>query len=248
MMADEQPNTPSQDAQAPDVGSPEPSTSDEPKEGSSPGWWQRLFNRQPAQEAGPDDGGEQATPGGASKQLTLSEEELQRRVQAEADRRDYDRQQRQKAERKRELREKDPWAYAEEDRKEEQLASQSEGVQQFFMQIGGAHDRAAIDPIVEALPKAERERIFALEGAGHGLEGRKLVVAESLKALEKHWKAEGEKQAEARLRRNQAFRKQVLSEARGGIAEPELLPAASGAAADKQMSDIFRDYYGIGKG
>jgi|SRR5580765_27820 len=245
-MQPEQENTSSVDAQTSDAPEAEP-RSDEQAEGSSPGWWQRLFNRRSAPETNEASGDDKPAGGDASK-LSLNQEELERRIQAETDRREAKRAQEARAARKRELREKDPWAYVEEERKEEQLQSQNDGVQQFFMQIGGAHDRAAIDPIVEALPRAERDRIFALQGAGQGLEGRKLVVAESLKALEKHWKAEGEKQAEARLRRNQAFRKQVLSEARGGITEPELLPASSGSSADKQVSEIFRDFYGIGKG
>jgi hypothetical protein len=85
-----------------------------------------------------------------------------------------------------------------------------------------------------------------LEGAGTGLEGRKLVVGEALKALEKHWKAEGEREAEAKLRRNPAFRKQVLGESRGTAVEPELLPAFSGSATDRKVSDILRGYYGLG--
>jgi hypothetical protein len=245
-MQPEQPNTPSQDAQPSDVGSPEPSTSDEPKGGSSPGWFSRLFNRQPAQEAGPDDGGEQATPGGASRKLTLSEEELKRRVQAEADRRDYDRQQRQKAEERKRLRDEDPWAYAEQERQAEKAQEQDQGLTTFFANVGVQHDRIAIDPLMEMLPLQERQRIMKIEGAGRGLEGRKLVVTEALKSLERHWKAEGEKQAQDRLRSNSAFRKQVLSEARGGIAEPDLLPAFSGpSSADKKVADILRDFYGV---
>jgi hypothetical protein len=244
MMQPEQPNTPSEDAQPSDAPVEEP-RSDEQTEGSSPGWWQRLFNRRPAQETTEASGDDKPAAGDASK-LSLSQEELERRIQAETDRREAKRAQEARAARRRELRDKDPFAYAEEERKEEQLQSQGEGVQQFFLQIGGAHDRAAIDPLVEALPKAERDRILAMDGAGRGLEGRKLLVSESLKALEKHWKAEGEKQAEARLRRNSAFRKQVLSEARSGTVEPELLPAFNApSAADKKVADILRDFYGV---
>lgn len=246
-MADEQPNTPSQDVQAPDVGSPEPSTSDEPKEGSSPGWWQRLFNRgRPAQEAQPDDGGEQASPGGASQRLTLSEEELKRRVQAEADRRDYDRAQRQKAEERKKLRDTDPWAYAEQERREEEAQQGTFHLERFVTDVGSAHDRVTVDPIFTSLPKAEQERILKIDGAGQGLEGRKLVVHESLKALEKHWKAEGARDAEAKLRRNPAFRKQVLSELRGQTPEPEMLPSGSASEADKTVSSLLRDYYRLG--
>jgi len=248
-MADEQPNTPSADAQPSDAPVDEP-RSDEQTEESSPGWWQRLFNRRPAPETADASRDDKPADGDASK-LSLSQEELERRIQAETDRREAKRAQEARLARKRELREKDPWAFAEEDRKEEQTQQQNDGVQQFFLQIGGAHDRAAIDPIVEVLPKAERERIFSLDGAGSGLEGRKLLVTESLKALEKHWKAEGAKDAESKLRRNQAFRKQVFSEFRGGSTEPDLLPgtpSSVGESGDAAVSALFRQHYGYGSG
>jgi hypothetical protein len=112
--------------------------------------------------------------------------------------------------------------------------------------LGVEHDRVTVDPIFFALPKAEQERILKLEGAGKGLDGRKLVVSESLKALEKHWKAEGAKDAETRLRRNPAFRKQVLSELRGQTPEPEMLPSGSASEADKTVSSLLREYYRLG--
>lgn len=245
-MADEQPNTPSQDVQAPDAGSPEPSTSDQSREEASPHWWDRLLNRRSVQET-PTEDGEQATPSGASKRLTLSEDELKRKVQAEADRRDYERAQRQKAEERKKLRDTDPWAFAEQERAAEQTQEQDTQLREFWGSVGVQHDRIAIDPLMEALPTAERQRIMSIEGAGRGLDGRKLVVGEALKSLEKHWKAEGEKEAESKLRRNQAFRKQILAEARGGVVEPELLPAYSGSAADQKVSDILRGFYGVGR-
>src|SRR5215467_5726842 len=235
MMADEQPNTPSEGAPSPDA---EPAS--EPQEGSSPGWWSRLFNRRPAQEAEPEAG----EPGTPSERLSLTQEELERRVQSETDRREAQRAARARQDERKRLRDEDPWAYAAQDREAEQQQSQSQGLTEFFSNVGTQHDRISIDPLMEALPTRERQRIMGIEGAGKGLDGRKLVVSEALKSLEKHWKAEGEKEAQDKLRRNQAFRKQILSEARGGIAEPDLLPAFSPSPADKQMSDIFRDYYG----
>jgi hypothetical protein len=243
-MADEQPNTPSEGAQSADVQTPEP-TSDESQEGSSPGWWQRLFNRRPAQEAGPGDG-ESGEPGAASR-LTLTQEELDRRIQSETDRREAQRAARQRAEERKKLRDTDPWAFAEQERQAEQTQEQDTHLRDFFSNVGVQHDRIAIDPLMEALPAPERQRIMGIDGAGRGLDGRKLVVNEALKSLEKHWKAEGEKEAEAKLRRNQAFRKQVLAEARGGIVEPDLLPAFSGSASDQKVSDILRGYYGVGR-
>ena len=174
----------------------------------------------------------------------MTQEELERRVQSETDRREAQRAARARQDERKRLRDEDPWAYAAQDREAEQQQSQSQGLTEFFSNVGTQHDRISIDPLMEALPTRERQRIMGIEGAGKGLDGRKLVVSEALKSLEKHWKAEGEKEAQDKLRRNQAFRKQILSEARGGIAEPDLLPAFSPSPADKQMSDIFREYYG----
>jgi hypothetical protein len=80
-----------------------------------------------------------------------------------------------------------------------------------------------------------------MEGAGVVLDGRKLIMAESLKALEKHWRSEGAKDAEAKLRDNSIFRKQVFAEHRGSVEEPELLP--SGATANGTSSEVwFQDH------
>ena len=237
-MQPEQPNTPSEGAPSPDAA-PEAS---EPQEESSPGWWSRLFNRRPAAQEADSAAQEQ---GGPSERLSLTQEELERRVQSETDRREAQRAARARQDERKRLRDEDPWAYAAQDREAEQQQNQSQGLTEFFANVGTQHDRIAIDPLMEALPQKERQRIMGIEGAGKGLDGRKLVVSEALKSLEKHWKAEGEKEAEGKLRRNSAFRKQVLSEARGNISEPDLLPAFSGPSpADKQMSDIFREYYG----
>jgi hypothetical protein len=244
-MADEQPNIPSEGAQAPDGAAPEP-VSDESQEKSSPGWWQRIFNRgRQAQEVSTEDG-EPGASGGTSEALRLTQEELDRKVQAEADRREAQRQARQRIEERKKLRDTDPWAYAEEERKEEQALQGNFQIERFVTDVGSAHDRVTVDPIFNSLPKSEQERILKIEGVGKGLDGRKLVVQESLKALEKHWKAEGAKDAETKLRRNSAFRKQVLAEMRGATPEPELLPSGSASEADKTVSELLRTYYRLG--
>lgn len=245
-MQPEQPSTPSTDAQAPDAAA-ESQTSGQSEEGSSesPRWWQRMFNRRPAGEAAPD-GGESEQPGGASQKLSLSQEELDRKVQAETDRREAKRAEAARAAERKRLRDEDPWAYAEKERQEEQAETGNANVASFFARIGSEHDRASIDPVVELLPEQERKRILSIEGAGAGLEGRKLVVKEAMKALEKHWKSEGAKDAERKLRANSAFRKQVLAEMRGDTVEPELLPAYGGSEADHAMSSILRKHYNMG--
>ena len=237
-MAIEQPNTPSADVQTTDAPIEAP-RSDEPKEEASPSWWQRISRRQPRQEPKPD-GGDEGGPGSTSEPLRLTQEELDRRVQAETDRREAKRAAEAKVKQRKELRDTDPWAYAEEERKEEQLAQGNEQLARFFSDIGAHHDRAVLDPLFLSLPKAEQDRIRNLDGAGVGLKGRELVVRESLKALERHWKAEGEKIASEKLRRNPAFRKQILSEFRSSAEEPDLLPAASSSAADRTVSAILR--------
>lgn len=243
-MADEQPNTPLEGAQAPDGAAPEP-VSDESREGSSPGWWSRLFNRRPAPEVSTEDG-EPGTAGSTSEARKLTQEELDRQVQSEVDRREAKRAAEERAKARKELRDKDPWAYAEQERTEEQVAQGNNQLTQWLAGIGAEHDKVSIDPIFLALPETERDRIRKIEGAGVGLDGRKLVVNETLKSLEKHWRAEGAREAEQRLRRNAAFRKQVLAEARGQAVEPDLLPALTASEADQTVSDRLRSFYHIG--
>jgi hypothetical protein len=204
-----------------------------------------MFHRR-----GDDDGagsqGEDSSNASAPSALTLTQEELDRRVQAETDRREARRAQAARAQARRELRDTDPWQYAEQERKEEEAQVSGIQVQSFLQNIGVEHDRVSIDPLFLALPKEEQQRIQNLPMAGQGLAGRKLVVTETLKALEKHWKAEGAKDAENKLRRNQAFRKQVLAESRGQIADPDLLPAVSASEADRTVSALLRRHYNLG--
>src|SRR5580765_366639 len=102
MMADEQPNTPLEGAKAPDGATPEP-VCDESREGSSPGWWQRLFNRRPAAQETDTEDGQRSSAGGTSEPLKLTQEELERRVQSEADRREAQRVARERAEARKKL-------------------------------------------------------------------------------------------------------------------------------------------------
>jgi hypothetical protein len=236
-MADES-NTPS--AEEPSAQSTETASEVQAEQPSgSPSWWRRLIGGR----RGGDEELEEEAPAKPKEpepsKLVLTQEELDRRIQAETDRREAKRQREQQlAERKR-LRDEDPWKYAEEERKAEQAAVSDQSMMQLFASIGVEHDKVTIDPVFQKLPEADRERILKMEGAGHGLEGRALLVNETLKALEKHWRTQGEKDAEQKLRRNPAFRKQVLAESRGQYTEPELLP--SGPAGNGRSSDDIND-------
>jgi hypothetical protein len=222
-----------------------PTERSEPAEGTTPTpppWWRRMFRGRPGTDDAGSDAGQEAPANGTSSALTLTQEELDRKIQAETDRREARRNAQALAERKRKLRDEDPWAYAEEDRKSEQAVQSNQQVETLFQTIGSEHDRHTLDPLMQTLPQTEQQRILALEGAGRGLEGRKLIVTEALKSLEKHWKAEGAKDAEQRLRRNPAFRKQVLAEFRPGTPEPEFMPGGSGSDDNSQsVSNLLRE-------
>jgi hypothetical protein len=227
---------PSADVQAGEVSS-------EQSRPASRTFLQRLFrNGRGSQELEPEEQPE-PTPQ-TSSAITLTQEELDRRIQAETDRREAKRATQASAERRRKLRDEDPWAFAEEERKAEQIAHLDQQNGEILGNIGATHDRFTVDPVVLALPQAERNRIMAIEGAGLGLEGRKLIVEEGLKALEKHWKAEGAKDAEDKLRRNPAFRKQVLNEFRRGMSEPEFIGSGAPSANDKNVSNLLRGQLG----
>jgi len=244
-MADEQPtNTPSEDVPSSDAQASSPDSDKPEGQSSAPPWWRRMFSRRGDEET-TDESADSDKASTSSPAVTLTQEELDRRVQAETDRREARRLQAERVKARRELRDQDPWQYAEQERKEEEAAMSGAQVQQFLSNVGVEHDRVAIDPLFFALPKSEQERIQKLEGAGQGLVGRKLVVTESLKALEKHWKAEGQKEAERKLRANPSFRKQVLAESRGQTVEPDLVPALSGSEADQTVSGLLRGYYGL---
>lgn len=243
-MADEQVQTSLSTDSTPSDGTSGSTPSEAPSESSSgPGWWQRMFNRRDSGENGPT-GREEKPEAQTSGKLELTEEELHRRVQAEADRREAKRQTEHAREQRRKLRDEDPWQYAQQERDAEQSANAEGNFMGQLHQIGSIHDRTTIDPLLEMLPQSERDRILKLDGAGVGLAGRTLIVKEALKALEKSWKGDGGKDAERKLRTNPAFRKQLLAEMRGQRAgEPDLLPASSGSDNDHSLSRLLRDYY-----
>jgi hypothetical protein len=246
-MADEQSQTPSAEPSQPaaEQASAPVSESRDAQASEPPSWWQRLLGRH--QEPSPPEQ-EQETGAGQPSTVTLTQEELDRRVQAETDRREAKRKTEAEREARRKLRDEDPWAYANEDRKAEETQAAEQNIQSVFSSIGVEHDRVSIDPLMQAVPEAERTRILGLEGAGRGLDGRKLIVTEALKSMEKHWRAEGAKDAEERLRKNPAFRKQILAEVRGQSLEPELLPSgapSNGSSSSDQVNDMLRRQLGI---
>jgi len=243
MMQPQEPPSDEQIAPSADQAEAAPDSPEETTQ--NPPWWRRLWRGHTEAGAESTEGGQPPHSGEpATETFTLTREELEKRVDAETQRREAKRAAQANSERRRKLRDEDPWQYAEEERNAEQLALGDQQVSTLFAQIGAEHDKYSLDPLVQALPQAERDRILKLEGAGQGLDGRKLIVTKSLEALEKHWKAEGARDAETKLRRNPAFRKQVLSEFRPGMTEPEFVGSGAPSAADQTVSDLLRQSLG----
>lgn len=235
----------------------------ETSEPSSPGLWQRLFGKreQTAPETEPEsqtDDTQSAAP--SPKTLNLTEDELDRRVQAETDRREAKRKredlERQERERREAVERKldpkspdyDPYGGTEE---RDRLKAEEEANQQvasMFQNVQALHDQHTLDVVVSALPEPERQRILQMEGAGVGLEGRKLVMSESLRSLEKHWKSVGAREAEKKLRENPTFRKQLFHDFRDDAEEPELIAGAPSASGKDFMSLIQSDYQALRRG
>jgi hypothetical protein len=85
--------------------------------------------------------------------------------------------------------------------------------EQFVGGLVSVYDQATLDPLLGAVPEAERAGVLAAVAPGaDALEGRRQVVAAALQRLEQAWRAD----EQAKLRANATFRKQVLAEARAG--------------------------------
>lgn len=229
---------------------PEPA-SEEPEEKGA--WWSRLWNtrgsghRVADPETSPDLA--EGPPEPIAHSVTLTEEELNQRVARQAQSlhdRDVARRNREAQEaQRRQLRDEDPWGYAEQERqREESDRTRAEQTQQLMGLLGHTarqHDAATLDPLVLALPEKERQRILGLPNAGQGLGGRKLIVDEALKSYGRQEYERGFRAAQAQLRKDSAFRKSVMSEYRGNFEEPELYPGdAPREGAEDNISNRLR--------
>lgn len=183
------------------------------------------------------------TQPGSEGQIVLTQQELERRVQAETDRRlskqQKDDQTRAAQERERELRRTDPFAYARlmEDKEAELEASRTErdrltnviGTQLQF------YDRAVLDTFVGALPEDDRAKVISRET--DGIESRKQTAANALKALRARYVAEGRASAREALMKDPIFIKEILTRYGHAGPEPEPAPVAVRPASDAVPND-----------
>lgn len=214
----------------------------------SPSWWNSLTSRlggHRREEEAPS--AEESAAEKRPTPRTYTDDEIGHLVQSEADRREAARNKQARDAERRRLRDEDPWQYAEQDRQAENAQLQETQLSDLFQSIGQIHDSVTLVPLMEALDPQERQKVLALPGAGTGTEGRKLLTVEALKTLEKRWKAEGAREAEARLRRNTTFRKQLMSEF-GPAGEPEVVPssgAISNGVGASEINNWMRRQVGI---
>ena len=177
------------------------------------------------------------------------DQEFQRRVQAEVDRREALRAQRQRQQQERELRRTNPQEYAKLKEQEESQNTQAGALSQAMIALSRQFDDATVTPLVQALKEDAREGV--LKDTGHGLPGRKEIVTRAIKALQKssydEGYAKGKSEAERSLRRpSSSLRKELLAELRAGEEEPDLAPGNGSAngATDVDMNDWMRSALG----
>jgi hypothetical protein len=189
----------------------------------------------------------------ASRPERDEDEEFQRRVQAEVDRREAVRTQRAEAQKERELRRTNPAEYAKYKEQQEANSVHIDSLMGSLKMLSSQFDDAAITPLVSALPEEARAEV--LKEPGHGIDGRKEIVRRSIEALKKASYDEGVKagknQAQKSLRRNPSFRKELISEIRDAEDEPELAASngsVGGRGDDWDMNDWMRSMTGRGSG
>jgi hypothetical protein len=109
----------------------------------------------------------------------------------------------------------------------------------------GEYDAATLVPLLGFLPRETQEKLIG-EGV-EGYEGRTALVQATVKEIRKLAAAEAEDKARAKLRKDPAFRKELLAELRGAEDEPELAAAGSAAGRPLDMNDRLRAMAGFGR-
>lgn len=107
--------------------------------------------------------------------------------------------------------------------------------------VGTRYDTELVQPVLDLLPANVADAILKdapseLVGVAH----RAHILRTALAKLKETWTAQATEAARQKLRGNEAFRKDVLHEARGNLPEPELVPATGNGAAPRDLNTWFR--------
>lgn len=226
-----------------------PPTSDKEPEAKDDGDSKSKSAQPSAEDSGADTSKEPSKAPAPSPGLTLSPEELERRIQSETDRRLHKFQEEQAIRRKQaeraELRKKDPYAYVEMEEEEEErqatLQRQMQEARTLAINSLRAYDTAVLDPLFNLLPAKDKQDI--LDKIEDGIAGRGKAAASALKILERTWKQAGVADARKALLNDQSFVKEVFAKyGNGGRIEPDTIPAAGAAVPGSafNMNSLIR--------
>jgi hypothetical protein len=159
-------------------------------------------------------------PGGPSPDanLTLTQDQFNRRVQSEVDRvlakREHDERVRTQQAEEARLRRDDPFEYVRTVEKREaeqaQIQQRQREATTLLEQQIHQYDRNILDPLLGALPEPARKQVLESVRA-EGIPGRAAVAKNALGALRSIWTAEGRETARSALMKDQTFIKEVLA-------------------------------------
>lgn len=184
----------------------------------------------------------ETTPKSEFYKVYPTQEEHERDIQREVDRRAaHARKAERQAERKR-LRDEEPLEFARkdaeweaEDNADAELEQKSAEVGTMLSLLVRDYDSHVMDPLVSSIPEDLQAEI--LKKAPPQLEGRKFIVTEVVKAIQ----TQARKEAEENLRTNDAFRKELLRELQDSSDEPELAPAAGKTKVARNQNERMND-------
>jgi hypothetical protein len=243
-------STPAPAAPAAAAPASEPASSPTAEPGRS--WMDRLLGRVPANAdpvpapASDADAQEQSKEPDATTPRTYTQDEIQRLVQGESDRRDAKRQRETQDAERRRLRKEDPYAYAEGDELHEQQAQAAAQFGNQIATVASSIDRAVLDPLLERVPEKLRGKLFEDPNAGVGLDGRKALVVKALDQLKREWTAEGRAAAADALLDDPIHQKKVLARVRGepDYEEPDNVQGSATKSNGRDVSAILRESLG----
>lgn len=177
----------------------------------------------------------------AAQAEQLAKAQLARQVQAEVDRREAKRKASDAEEARKRLRKEDPYAYVEQEEQTEaerqRLETEAERTQTTFRLQAQQFDRALLDPLFKALPPEAQEALRSNPPVG--MSGREKAVTWAIDVMQK----DAVERAKATLRKNTAFRKELLAELRDEMGDsPDLAPAAATPRAPEDMTSIIRGF------
>lgn len=185
----------------------------------------------------------------STQHMPQTQQELDRLVQAETDRRlakqqadDAARRKAQEAQaekdREIELRRTQPFEYARHmEQKEQDLAAAQKETERLTGVVKEQlfhYDRNVLDTLVLALPEPERPKVLSPKP---GIEGRKETAENTLKALRSSWLAEGRASAKDALMKDQVFIKEILARYGGQSPEPEVNRVQARPSSSDQPRD-----------